>query len=89
MAKETKWKRIARQRAAFDAHRASGGTMSEGEFACYFGEQERAKAEADRLAMPSASVAVPAVASPAPTSRRVDRVWAGGDRDSDDIYTKR
>ena len=88
MARETRQERAARQRAAYATYletTTDEPKMSEGAFASVFGEQERAKTTTPAVP-PSAPKAAP-VAAPAPAvTRRTDRVWSGGDRDSDDIY---
>lgn len=83
---ETKWERIARQRAEFAAYVET--TTDEPKLSHV--EWISAQITARVAAMP---VPVKAPAPIAPTAatnpRRVDRVWAGGDRDSDDIYCTR
>jgi hypothetical protein len=89
MASETKWERIQRQRAEYAAYletTTDDPKMSMPEWAS-------AQHSAKIAATPApAEITAPAAAKPAPVAaprKFVDRVWAGGDRDSDDIYFKR
>jgi hypothetical protein len=77
----TKAERRAAFQVAYAAHKAAGGTLSEGAFAS--AQQSAVVA----LAPPAPVPAARPVATSAPARRFVDRVWSGGDRDSDDIYT--
>ncbi len=85
MATESKWERVARVRAEFAAYRAGGGTMTEVE---WLSAGITARVAATPASAPDAPKAAP-VATQAPKAPRVDRVWAGGDRDSDDITYRR
>jgi len=85
---EARFDRIRRQRASFDAYRATTTDSPALSEAAYASELTTAAMVA-RAAAPAVAVAPKPAPMAAPAPRRVDRVWAGGDRDSDDIYAAR
>ena len=82
----TKWERIEAQRAAFAAHQASGGTLTEGAFAAALAKAEKDSADAATKLAPQRAVAA------LPASRRalcrcsacgqMSRTVRGGECDS-------
>jgi len=85
---ESRGDRNARQRASFAAYRAQTTDTQPLSESAYASELNSAARRVAAASTPAPKTPAPAPAPKAAPAkpRRVDRQWAGGDRDSDDIY---
>lgn len=86
-AADSKWDRVAKQRAQYAEYEKAGGKLSMVEFMSAQQTQRAAATPSPREAPRTTARAVAQIRKPA-LPVVIDREWGGGDRDSDDVYRR-